>query len=125
MEIALGPVGSVVFIGLVIAGVGAGIWLVVHRELALKQLARDGVDVQGTVVRQSGGHHADPYYIRYRYRDGRGQEREHKVQVRQDFWVNHPQGSLVAVVYSKSKPSVSGIKYQVEQKRSALAKRSR
>jgi hypothetical protein len=125
MEIALGPVGSVVLIGLVIAGFGAGIWLVVHRESHLKQLVHDGVDVQGVVVRQSGGGHANPYYIRYRYRDGRGQEREHKIEVIQEFWVNHPEGSRIAVVYSKSKPSISGVRYQVEQKRKALAKRGR
>ena len=125
MEIALGPVGSVVLIGLVIAGFGAGIWLVVHRERHLRQLVDDGVDVKGIVVRQSGGQHANPYYIRYRYRDGRGQEREHKIQVMQDFWVNHQEGSLIAVVYSKSQPSISGVKYQVEQKRTALAKRGR
>jgi hypothetical protein len=125
MEIALGPIGSVVLIGLVIAGFGAGIWLVVHREQQLRQLVDDGVDVNGIVVRQSGGGHANPYYIRYRYRDGRGQEREHKIQVRQDFWVNHPKGSLIAVVYSKSKPSISEVKYHVEQKRKALAKRAR
>jgi hypothetical protein len=125
MEIAVGPVGSVLLIGLVIAGFGAGIWLVVHRALALRQLVRDGVDVKGIVVRQSGGHHADPHYIRYRYRDGAGQEHEHKIQVTQDFWVNHPKGSLIAVVYSKSRPSVSGVKYQVEERRKASAKRGR
>ena len=38
MEIALGSVGSVVLIGLVIAGFGAAFWLVVHRELQLKKL---------------------------------------------------------------------------------------
>jgi hypothetical protein len=125
MEIALGPVGSVVLVGLVIAGFVAGIWLVVHRELHLKQLVRDGVDVKGIVVRQSGGGHANPYYIRYRYRDGRGREHEHKIQVMQDFWVNHQEGSSIAVVYSRSRPSISGVKYQVEQKRKALAKRGR
>jgi hypothetical protein len=125
MEIALGPIGSVVLIGLVIAGGVAGIWLVVHRERQLKQLAHDGVDVKGIVVRQSGGTHADPHYIRYRYRDGRGQEREHKIQVIQEFWVNHPKGSPIAVVYSKSRPSISAVKYQVEQKRKAFAKRGR
>jgi hypothetical protein len=41
------------------------------------------------------------------------------------FWANHPEGSFIAVVYSKSRPSISGIKYQVEQKRKALAKRGR
>ena len=125
MEIAVGPVGSVVLIGLVIAGFAAGIWLVVHREQALQQLVDDGVDVKGIVVRQSGGGHANPYYIRYRYRDGSGQEHEHKIQVVQDFGVNHPEGSLIAVVYSKSKPSISGVKYQIEQKRRAMAKRGR
>lgn len=125
MEIALGPVGSVVLIGLVIGGLGAGVWLVVHRELQLKQLVHDGVDVKGIVVRQSGGTHADPCYIRYRYRDAGGQEREHKTRVMQDFWANHPKGSFIPVVYSKSKPSISGVKYQVEQKRKALAKRGR
>ena len=125
MDIALGPVGSVVLIGLVIAGFGAGIWLVVHRELQLRQLVDDGVDVKGIVVRQSGGEHASPYYIRYRYRDGSGQERDHKTHVMQDFWVNHPEGGPIAVVYSKSKRSISGVKYQVEQKRTALAKRGR
>jgi hypothetical protein len=123
MEFALGPLGSVVLIGLVIAGFMAAIWLVVHRELHLKQLVSDGVDVDAIVVRQSGGGHANPYYLRYRYRDDMGQEREHKVQVMQDFWVNHPEGSLVAVVYSKSKPSISGVKYQVEEKRQSLVKR--
>jgi hypothetical protein len=29
------------------------------------------------------------------------------------------------VIYSKSKPSISGVKYQVEQKRKALANRGR
>jgi hypothetical protein len=125
MEIPVGPVGSVVLIGLVIAGFGVGIWLVVHRELQLKQLVHDGVDVRGIVVRQSGGGHANPYYIRYRYRDGRGQEREHKIEVMQDFWANHPKGTPIAVVYSKSRPSISRVKYQVEQKRKALAKRGR
>ena len=121
----VGPIGSVLLIGLVIAGFGAGFWLVVHRERQLKRLAQDGVDVKGIVVRQSGGEHANPYYIRYRYRDGRGEEREHKIAVTQEFWVNHPEGSRIAVVYSKSKPSISGVKYQVEQKRQALAKRGR
>ena len=125
MEIALGPVGSVVLIGLVIAGFCAGIWLVVHRERQLRQLVDDGVDVKGIVVRQSGGQHTNPYYIRYRYRDGRGQEREHKIQVTQDFWANHPKGSPIALVYSKSKPSISAVKYQVEHKRKALVKRGR
>jgi uncharacterized protein DUF3592 len=121
----VGPVGSVALIAVVIAGFAAGIWLVVHRERQLRQLADDGVDVKGTVVRQSGGEHANPCYIRYRYRDNRGQEREHKVQVLRDFWANHPEGSFIAVVYSKSKPSISGVKYQVDQKRKALAKRRR
>lgn len=125
MPIALGPVGSVVLIGLVIGGITAGIWLVVHRELQLKQLVRDGVDVTGVVVRASGGQHANPCYIRYRYRDGRGQQREHKIQVLQEFWANHPKGSRIALVYSKSRPSISAVKYQVEQKRKALAKRRR
>ena len=125
MEIALGPIGSVVLIGLVIAGFVSGIWLVVHRDRQLRQLVDDGVDVKGIVVRQSGGEHANPYYIRYRYRDGSGQEREHKIQVIQDFWVNHPKGSSIAVVYSKSQPSISGAKYQVDEKRKALAKRER
>lgn len=120
---ALGPFASAALIGLVVAGCVAGIWLVVRRERQLTQLVRDGIEVRGTVVRQSGGHHADPHYLRYRYRDGRGQEREHKIQVAQAFWVNHPTGSQIAVVYSKSRPSISGVKYQVEEKRRALAKR--
>ena len=60
MEIALGPVGSVVLIGLVLAGFGAGIWLVMHRERQLRQLVDDGVDVKGIVVRQSGGGMRNP-----------------------------------------------------------------
>jgi hypothetical protein len=125
MEIALGSVGSVVLVGLVIAGFVAAFWLVLHRDRQLKQLVIDGVDVNGIVVRQSGGEHANPHYIRYRYRDGNGREHEHKVQVNQEFWINHPEGDPIAVVHSKSKPSISGIKYQVEEKRKALAKRSR
>jgi hypothetical protein len=125
VEIALGPVGSMALIGLVLAGFAAGIWLVVHRERELTQLVHDGVDVTGIVVRQSGGPHVAPYDLRYRYRDGRGQERERKIQVRQDVWVNHAEGSRIAVVYSTSKPSISGVKAQVEQKRQALAKRGR
>jgi hypothetical protein len=125
VEIALGPVGSVVLIGLVVAGVVAGIWLVLHRERQLEQLVDDGVDAKGIVVRQSGGQHTDPCYLRYRYRDGRGQEREHKTQVSRDFWANHPNGSVIAVIYSRSRPSISGVKYQVEEKRRALAKRGR
>ncbi len=127
MEVAVGPVGSVLLIGVVIAGFVAGIWLVVHRERHLRQLADDGVDVEGIVVRQCGEEHVNPYpyYIRYRYRDGMGQEREQKIQVTREFWTDHPTGSPVAVIYSKSKPSISGVKYQVEQERKASAKHGR
>lgn len=124
MGTAIGLVGL-----LFIAAVIAGIWRVVQRGLQLKQLVEDGVDVEGVVVRQFKGRPRGPqnttdHFIRYKYRDSCGREHEFKFKAARDFWAGHPEGKRIAVVYSKSKPSVSGPKYMVEQAREALAKRS-
>lgn len=121
----IGPIGSYALFGVVIAGFVAGIWLVLHRERQLRLVIRDGVSVDGVVVRQSREGHANPYWIRYRYRDSKGRQHEHKIQVTRAFWLAHPEGGRIALLYSRSRPSVSGARYQVEQMREALAKRRR
>lgn len=119
--------------GLIFALIAAAIiaiilWLVLTRGLQLKQLVEDGVDIDGTVVRQfklnpKGGSQSTNYFLRYRYRDSAGQEHEYKSNVNRDYWVAHPEGSAIAITCSKSKPNISAPRYLVEQAREALAKK--
>lgn len=104
------------------------IWLVLTRGLQLKQLVEDGVDIDGMVVRQfklnpKSGSQSTNYFLRYRYRDSAGEEHEYKSNVNRDFWVAHPEGSAIAITYSKSKPGISAPRFLVEQAREALAKK--
>lgn len=104
------------------------IWLVITRGMQLKQLVEDGVDIDGVIVRQfklnpKGGSQSTNYFLRYRYRDSAGQEHEYKSNVNRDFWVAHPEGSTIAITYSRSKPKISAPRYLVEQAREALAKK--
>jgi len=112
---------------IVIAIIALVIWLVVTRGLQLKQLVEDGVDIDGKVVRQfklnpKGGSQSTNHYLRYSYRDSAGREHEYKSNVSRDYWVAHPEGSAIAITYSKSRPGISAPRYLVEQAREALAK---
>lgn len=100
------------------------VWLVVTRGLQLKQLVDDGVDINGTVVRQfkhnPKGRASTNYYLRYRYSDSQGHEHETKSHVSYDYWAAHPEGTAIALTHSASRPHVSAPRYLVEQAREAL-----
>lgn len=104
------------------------VWLVLTRGLQLKQLVEDGVDTDGEVVRQfklnpKGGSQSTNYFLRYRYLDSTGLEHQYKSNVNRDYWAAHPEGSAIAITYSKSKPQISAPRFLVDQAREALAKK--
>lgn len=108
----------------VVSIIAFAIGLVVSRGLEMKRLVEDGIDIDGIVVRQFSHHtrgsQSSSHFLRYRYRDARGGEYTHKSNVTRDFWVAHPEGSAIAITYSKSRPQVSAPRYLVEQARTAL-----
>ena len=104
------------------------IWLVVTRGLQMKQLLDDGIDSEGKVVRQfkhnpKTGSLSTDYFLRYSYRDRNGVEHEYKSNVNRDFWAAHPEGSAIAITYSKSKPGISAPRFLVDAARVAMAKK--
>lgn len=121
--------GTVIFIVLVAFGIIAiAIWLVLTRGLQLKQLLEDGVDGEGTVIRQfkhnpQSGSQSTNFFLRYRYRDDSGVEHQYKSNVSREFWAEHPEGSNIAIVYSRSKPQISAPRFLVEQARGAFAEK--
>ena len=120
--------GTFIVIAVVILGSAAlVVWLVISRGFELKRLLEDGVEGEGAIVRQfkslpRGPQSTTNYFLRYRYRDGRGLEHEYKFKAVREFWEAHPEGSAIAIFYSKSKPSVSAPRFLVEQARAAMKK---
>ena len=118
----------ITFAFLTIALIALAIWLVVTRGLQLKQLVEDGIDADGKVLRQfkrnpKKASLSTDFFLRYSYRDRNGIEHEYKSNVNRDFWAAHPEGSAIAITYSKSKPQISAPRFLVEQAREALAKK--
>lgn len=104
------------------------IWLVITRGLQMKQLLDDGIDIDGKVVRQfkhnpKTGSLSTDHFLRYSYRDSAGREHEYKSSVNRDFWAAHPEGSAIAITYSKSKPEISAPRFLVDAARDAMAKK--
>ncbi|HET7618173.1 MAG TPA: DUF3592 domain-containing protein [Vicinamibacterales bacterium] len=96
-----------------------------RRGLQMKQLAADGVEATGTVTRKlkfSGGATATQrtYRVLYTYTDEYGRNYKAKTGVSKDVFDSLQEGGPIAIMYSRSKPGVSGPTYQVEQARQAL-----
>lgn len=107
--------------------VAIAVWRVVRRGLELRRLVDDGVEVDGRVVEitrfvgKAGGTSAS-LYLRYEYVDSGGGTHRHRSLVSTDFAARHPAGSPIALVYSRSRPSVSSPRELVEQSRTALGR---
>jgi hypothetical protein len=104
------------------------VWLVITRGLQMKQLVEDGIDTDGKVIRQfkrnpKKANLSTDFFLRYSYRDRNGIEHEYKSNVNRDYWVAHPEGSAIAITYSKSKPQISAPRFLVDAAREAMAKK--
>lgn len=113
---------------IVIAIIALVIWLAVTRGLQLKQLLEDGMDTDGKVIRQfkrnpKKASLSTDFFLRYSYRDRNGIEHEYKSNVNRDFWAAHPEGSAIAITYSKSRPEISAPRFLVDAAREAMAKK--
>jgi len=113
---------------ILIAIIALVIWLVITRGLQLKQLLEDGIDTEGKVLRQfkhnpKTGSLSTDHFLRYSYRDRNGIEHEYKSRVNRDFWAAHPEGSTIAITYSKSKAEISAPRFLVDAARETMAKR--
>lgn len=103
-------------------------WLVITRGRQIKQLLKDGIDIDGRVVRQfkrnpKKASLSTDYFLAYSYRDANGAEHEYKSNVDRDYWEAHPEGSAIAIAYSRSRPEISAPRFLVDHARSALAKK--
>jgi hypothetical protein len=97
----------------------------VRRGLQMKQLAADGVEATATVTRKlkfssQGTATQRQYRVLYTYTDEYGRNYKAKTGVSKDVFDSLQEGGPIAIMYSRSKPGVSGPTYQVEQARQAL-----
>jgi hypothetical protein len=115
---------------IVIAIIALAAWLVINRGLQMKQLLDDGIDIDGRVLRQfkhnpKKASLSTDHFLRYSYRDSAGQEHEYKSNVNRDYWAAHPEGSAIAITYSKSKPEISAPRFLVDAARAAIKKKKK
>lgn len=101
--------------------------LAINRVLQIHQLMKDGIDTNSRGIHQykrmlkgplSSGH-----YLHYPYIDRTGIGHEYKSAINFEFWKAHPDGSPIAITYSKSKPEISVPRVQMEQAQAAVANR--
>jgi hypothetical protein len=96
----------------------------IRRGLQLKQLAGDGVEAAGTVTRKltfrGRGISQRTYRVLYSYTDEFGSPHRAKTGVSKAVFDDLEEGGPIAIMYSRSRPHVSGPTYQVEQARQAL-----
>jgi hypothetical protein len=117
-----------VLIGALLVALAA--WRVARRGVELRRLVDDGVEVAGRVVEitrfvgKTGGTSSN-LYLRYEYVDARGITHRHRSLVSTEFAAAHPEGSPIALVYSRSRPAVSSPRELVERSRAALRRECR
>lgn len=103
------------------------LWLKISRFLQIYKVAQDGIDANGRVIRQYKHWIKIPmtsgYYLHYSYLDRTGITHECKSMVPADLWKTHPDGSPIAITYSKDMPETSLPRVLVEQARALLAKK--
>jgi len=119
-------IAAVIMLSLV-CGIAYLAWLAITRFLQIYQLAQDGIETNGRVVRQYKQWLKMPrssgYYLDYTYIDRTGIPHEGKSMVQHELWKAHPDGSPIAVTYSKNKPEISLPRVLVEQARAMVAKK--
>ncbi len=103
------------------------IWRTITRFLQIYQLAQDGIETNGRIVRQHKQWIKMPrssgYYLDYTYIDRTGISHEGNSMVDCELWKAHPDGSPFAVTYSKSKPEISLPRVLVDKARALVAKK--
>lgn len=110
----------------VAALVVAMLWVAVRRGLQMKQLAIDGVGVQGRVDklwRHTGPTDTKSHRLRYRFETPDGRSYERSVVVAAGERQALKEGVEVALVYLPTNPKVSALAAVVAQARQALARR--
>jgi hypothetical protein len=108
-------------------GIAYFLWLKISHFMQIYKVAQDGIDTNGRVISQRKHRIKMPmssgYYLDYTYIDRTGIAHECKSMVPYDLWKNHPDGSPIAVTYSKSMPEASLPRVLVEQARAIVAKK--
>lgn len=111
----------------IVCGTAYLIWRTISRFLQIYQLAQDGMETNGRVIRQYKQWIKMPrssgYYLDYTYIDRTGIPHEGQSMVQHELWKAHPDGSPIAISYSKSKPEISLPRVLVEQARALVAKK--
>jgi hypothetical protein len=106
--------------------VGYALYEVVRRGFEMRRLATEGVETSGTVTRKvtfRGRGSRRRYQITYAYHDAFGREHSHRSVVSRELYDSLEVGSPVTVVYLPDRPSVSGLRSDVEDARRALERR--
>lgn len=106
--------------------IGAWLALVVRRGMEFKNLVSSGVQTQAAVTAKTMvrmGKKRRPA-LTYEFTDPRGTIQKRRVFVTDSVFANFQEGGAVPVVYLPDKPSVNALKSDVDDAKSALAKRS-
>ncbi|WP_111266226.1 DUF3592 domain-containing protein [Marilutibacter maris] len=115
--------GLLLGIGIPIVLLLAMVAVLARRGLQMRRLLAEGVETEGRVIEQVS-HTARTYQaqkrIRYEYIDASGKHHRHLSLVSDETWDAHPRGTRIAVVYARSRPSVSAPLALVEQARKAM-----
>jgi hypothetical protein len=97
--------------------------VIVFRGWQMTRLVHQGVAAEGRIIKkgrtQSSQGISQPW-LRYEYRGPDGQRHEYRIHTTEEFWEAHEVGDTIEIAYVRSKPSVSGARYMVNQSREAL-----
>jgi len=108
-------------------GIAYLLWRTISHFLQIYQLTQDGIETNGRIVHQYKQWIKMPrssgYYLDYTYIDRTGISHEGKSMVDYELWKAHPDGSPLAVTYSKSKPEISLPRILVDKARALVAKK--
>ena len=97
--------------------------VIAWRAMQVTKLTHDGVAAEGTVIKKfrsrGSGHGMASPCLRYEYHGPDGKRYEYKIVTEEEFWEAHEVGDKIEIVYTRSKPSISGAKEMVNRCRAA------
>lgn len=98
--------------------------VIVFRGWQMTRLTHHGVAAEGSIIEKGRSHSSQggisQPWLRYEYRGPDGQRYEYRIHTTEEFWNTHEVGDPIEIAYVRSKPSVSGARYMVNQLRETL-----
>lgn len=96
----------------------------VRRGLQMKELAHNGVVVQGNVVekqrRKTAAGHQTAAFLKYQFDTAQGFSHSNRIAVTEEMYSEYQEGDSIDIVYLEDKPGVNAARYMVNLSRKAL-----